>query len=140
MTASSAEVAPAGTLKTLRVEIQQECRPRDAGSFINTAVNLPGSRRGAPVNAIQRVALLIRPDAREPGRIFKQPMRHADLTQRPARSQIVALQRQNFGQHQGKMRFTRNAKSPMQTEYIARFQQHWSQLIIAAHEKGDVVT
>ncbi len=91
------------------------------------------------MNAVQRVALLIRADARQTRRIFKQPMHHADFAQRPARGQIVALQRQNLGQHQSKMRFARHAKTAVQSEDIAGFQQQRPQLIITAHEKSHLV-
>ncbi len=60
-------------------------------------------------------------------------MGQANLAHRPARRQLVALQRNDLGIDEQEMRLRHSPVSAMQTEQIAAFQDERSNLIIAAH-------
>ena len=138
MTANSAEMVHCSAWITVRVKIQQEGRARDARSFINAAVQLAGPRRRAPMDAVQRIALLIRPHARQRA----SGLQTADAPRGFRRSAAARRDRspasgRTFGIHQREMRFSRHAKTAMQAEHIAAFPAARPNLVIAAHQKRD---
>src|SRR5205807_2221062 len=121
------------------VEIEQHRRPGEGRWLVDLAMEHAGARGCPPVNAIERIARFVWADAGDPRWVLKEPVNHPHIADGPARSQIVALQRDNLWINQKIMRLGIDAVAAMKPKEIAAFHQQRADLVVAAHVAANVV-
>ncbi len=139
MTANSAEAGGGGAGETAGVKVKKKCGPGHARAFVNPALQLARPRRGPPMNPVERIALLIGPDARHARRVLEKAVGQADFANGAARAEVVAGEGHNFGEDERECRLGQDTETPVQPKDVAGFHQQRPELVIAAPEKLDAV-
>ena len=121
------------------VEVEHDRRAGDRRGVVDLAVQDPGAGRGRPVDAVERVAGLVVPDAGDPRRVLEQAVRQPDLADRPTRRHVVARQRHDLGIDHDVHRLGHDPEPPVQAEQVAGLQHHRPDLVIPAHGEVELI-